>query len=698
MMADQSAPALVPDKDVIRADLQWMTRRWSELGQPAWFEVRALAEGTQPQTFKFRADWIEDAVETIADMNTRQRNVYITRNPLKADFTGSATDDDVAAAFYLWADCDDAAAAQRAREFDGPKWTAAVITGKTPSTRVHCYWELEQPITDLNAWRNLQQRIAARLGSDAVVVNPSRIMRVAGTISWPDKRKAGKGYVPEIVQMKADFTKRACVTPDSIGAFLPDNVVSLPLSQMAAPQGLRIDTGSEFAPPLDRERLAVQALQGQEWHNAVIRLVASYVAKGLSDTEIHALTQPLTLSGYTGDQTAREVQTAIDGARRKGWTPEPDYARPEALSAPTATPASHFDAPPKDLRLEWFDDIAPALTDAYLIKNVLSQSAMSVVYGASNSGKSFFAMDLAFHLSTATPWRGRRVVKSAVLYLAAEGGKGVANRVAALRQETGVIEVPFAVRRGGMDLLKDQADLQAVCDMAGEVAAKCPGLPLIIIIDTLSRIMAGGDENNAADMTALIRNIDAIREMTGAHIMLIHHSGKDAARGARGHSSLRAATDTEMEVQNEDGVRAALVTKQREYQGGETFAFTLKTVTLGHDQDGDSVSSCVVECAENEDFTKARKKLTKNQKALVECFDQMIADGLGKPNHGGPTMPDPGRFMMVNYDDFRKLAEGKLTAKNTRDAFLSAFDALNGQNGLFCLASGFVWRTDRAIK
>lgn len=691
MMTDAAAPALVPDKDAIRADLEWMTRRWSELDQPAWFEVRALLEGAQPQTFKFRADWINDAVETIADMNARQRNVYVTRNPLRDGFTGSATDADVIAAFALWADCDDAAAAQAARDFDGPKWTAAVITGKTPSTRVHCYWELQDPITDLGAWRNMQERIAARLGSDRTVVNPSRIMRVAGTVSWPAPRKAAKGYIPEVVQMKADFSTRSPVTPDSIGVFLPDNVFSLPLSQMAAHResGFHIEAEPQHHDANHFVDILRRARTDGEKHGGVRDLAAHLAGSGVKQSMAEAIIRE---ACPVWDANVEEL---IRSAYVK-FAPVGDYAKPEALSL--SVTEQSFDAPPKNLKIEWFDDIQPALTDAYLIKNVLSQSAMSVLYGASNSGKSFFAMDLAFSLSTATPWRGRRVIKSAVLYLAAEGGKGVANRIAALKKESGVVDVPFALRRGGMDLLKAQADLQAVCDMAAEVAAKRPGLPLIIIIDTLSRIMAGGDENNAADMTALIRNLDAIREMTGAHIMLIHHSGKDTARGARGHSSLRAATDTEMEVQNEDGMRAAIVTKQREYPGGETFAFTLKTVTLGTDQDGDEVSSCVVECAENEEFTKARKKLTKNQKALVDCFDQMIADGVGKPNHGGPTMPDPGRFMMVSYDDFRKLAEGKLTAKNTRDAFLSAFDALNGQNGLFCLASGFVWRTDRPIK
>jgi hypothetical protein len=326
---------------------------------------------------------------------------------------------------------------------------------------------------------------------------------------------------------------------------------------------------------------------------------------------------------------------------------------------------------------------------------------MSVIYGPSNSGKTFWTIDLAYHIAIGAPWRGRRVAQASVLYLAAEGGRGVINRVAALKQAHGVLDVPMAVKRAGLDLLHAQADLQHIVDLSAEVRAKLPDAPHMIVIDTLSRVMAGGDENSAADMTALIRNIDAIRATTGAHIALVHHTGKDTARGARGHSSLRAATDTEIEVANEDDNRAAMVTKQRDHQGGETFAFALKSVHLGHDQDGDEVTSCIIEAVDAEDFKAAvtqKKGLGGNQKILAEAFDQMIAEGAGKPNPGGVGMPEPGRFWTVPMDDFRAVAMGKMAATNKRGAFLDAWKALTDGRGLFCAASDLVWRTDRKVR
>lgn len=687
----------LPDPSEIRRDLLFMTAGWDQLPEPVMFEIRAFKESAQPQTARFAPDWMDEAVEWCEGMNGLGFNIYAVRNPIRASVTGSASDTDIVAAFYLWADCDDPAAADNVQRFDGPRCTAAVRTGTIPATRVHIYWRLEEPCFDLAAWREMQCTIAAHFGSDKTVVNPSRIMRVAGTVAYPATHKRERGYIKELTTLRTEYPdERAPVTLDQMARVFS---ARQPATAPTAGKAFEIDA----AAPLDRERTRIKALSGQEWHNSVVKLVGSYVAKGLSDGEIHGLTDPLTLAGYTVDQTRREVQAAIDGARRKGWTPEPQYADPDAIKPPAqaATTAPDFDAPKRASDLEWFDDIEAALADTYIVKGVLGAGAMSVIYGPSNSGKTFFALDLAFSIAIGAPWNGRRVRQCAVLYLAAEGGRGIVNRIAALRQEHGVCDVPLALKRAGLDLLHAQADLQHVVDLMAEVAARKPDLPLLIVIDTLSRIMAGGDENSAADMTALIRNVDAIREATGAHMMLVHHTGKDAARGARGHSSLRAATDTEIEVANEDGARAAMVTKQRDYQGGETFAFTLKSVSLGFDQDADEVTSCVVEAADANEFAAARqakKGLGGNQQKLLDTFDQLVSDGLCRPNPGGVGMPEPGRFMAVGLDDLRTAFMGKLAVTNKRGAFLDAFNALTEDRGVLCAASEMVWRTDRPVR
>lgn len=392
----------------------------------------------------------------------------------------------------------------------------------------------------------------------------------------------------------------------------------------------------------------------------------------------------------------RRLEPSATYSEERTFSGAKQYADPtQALAAEPAETAKTGAA------IEWFRDIAPALTDSYIVKSFIGADTMSVIYGPSNSGKTFFTLDLAFHIAAGLPWRGRRVNRAGVLYLAAEGGKGVANRIAALKIEKGTGDIPLALRRAGLDLLKQEADLQIVFNLANEVKAASGGGRILIVIDTLSRVMAGGDENSAADMTALIRNIDAIREATNSHIMLVHHSGKDVARGARGHSSLRAATDTEIEVQNEDGSRAAIVTKQRDYQGGETFAFDLKPVLLGVDQDGDEVSSCVIEATDSEEFKAARKAAKgrgKNQQIIMDTFDQMVSEGMATGNPGGVGMPESGQFWAVNTNELRRIAQGKMTGDNTAKLFRQAWDALTASDGLFVTGDNLAWRIDRRKK
>jgi RecA-family ATPase len=283
----------------------------------------------------------------------------------------------------------------------------------------------------------------------------------------------------------------------------------------------------------------------------------------------------------------------------------------------------HTNVEAKASEIEWFDDIAPVLALPYLIKGLLDRGTMSVLYGPSNSGKTFFAMDLAYHVAVGQEWRDRRIVPGAVLYLAAEGGNGAANRIAGLRQHFGAKGVPLALRRAGLDLLDPNADTEHVITIASDISARQP--IVLIVIDTLSRVLAGGDENGPVDMTAFVKNVDRIRHATGAHVLVVHHTGKDTAKGARGHSSLRAATDTEIEIsEGEAGIRLAATTKQRDYAGGENFHFSLETIELGQDQDGDAVNTCIVtatERPESDDFTPSMQTCRAMQKDIEEGWD-----------------------------------------------------------------------------
>jgi hypothetical protein len=330
------------------------------------------------------------------------------------------------------------------------------------------------------------------------------------------------------------------------------------------------------------------------------------------------------------------------------WQAETDYqpAAPAPRSAEQPKPAQQ--PQPRILPVVMFSDAQPKLDANDFVEGVLSCGAMSVVYGESNSGKTFFALDMALHVAAGMQWRDREVDQGVVLYLALEGSAAILNRVAAFKiaNDMGDHVLPFAIAPVAVNLLDPEADAAAVIDTIKAVAAKMESAPMLVIVDTLARAIAGGNENASEDMGALVRNGDLIREATGAHLMWIHHSGKDQAKGARGHSSLRAATDTEIEVVAVSTSRTASVTKQRDMECTGTFTFSLKVIELGNNTRGKAVTSCVVEAGEGDTpgGVPLRRRLKGHQQRALEVLADLIAHSgrTGDPGvpHGLSSVPD----------------------------------------------------------
>jgi len=277
----------------------------------------------------------------------------------------------------------------------------------------------------------------------------------------------------------------------------------------------------------------------------------------------------------------------------------------------------------RDIPIIYWGNIKANLDAADFVEGLLLDKAMSVIYGQSNSGKTFFAADLALHVAAGMPWRGREVEQGAVIWLAMEGSHGIFNRIEAWRREQGMEDatIPFAVVPVALDLLDPMGDTDGLI-AAIKVAAKTLEIPVrLVVVDTLSRAIAGGNENSPEDMGALVSNGTRIQQELETHVCWIHHSGKDEAKGARGHSLLRAATDTEIEIIADGPARGARVTKQREMDASGDFAFTLRVVELGINRRGKPVTSCVVDHAEG---AVVRPKGTHLEGHKKRAFDLLI--------------------------------------------------------------------------
>jgi hypothetical protein len=99
--------------------------------------------------------------------------------------------------------------------------------------------------------------------------------------------------------------------------------------------------------------------------------------------------------------------------------------------------------------------------------------------------------------------------------------------------------------------------------------------------------------------------------------MIIHHNGKDAAKGARGWSGIRAHIDTEIEVTEKEGTRSVTVTKQRELPGkGETIYFKLEIIEMGTTKFGGAATTCVAVSDDDAAAATPHKKPTKHDENM----------------------------------------------------------------------------------
>ncbi len=352
------------------------------------------------------------------------------------------------------------------------------------------------------------------------------------------------------------------------------------------------------------------------------------------------------------------------------------------------------DVPPR-LPLRYFEDIEPHLGGGGMIAGVLERHGLSLIYGETGSRKTFLALDMGFAIARGEAWFGRAVTPSPVIYLAAEAGKSFANRVCAYRLHHGLEDArtPFAMIETPVDLRDPAGDTATVIERIKEAAARFETPVALIVVDTLSRAMNGGDENAPTDMGQLVANLDRIRAKTGAHVLCVHHSGKDQSRGARGHSLLRAAVDTEIEVtaSEDSSFSTATIRKQRELPTEGEFSFGLEVVEIATGRDGAPLTSCVVSPLAASPAGSKRKTLSPTNQRALNVLHNAVAEH-GEPAPEAIHYPSGARVISVETWRDALFKSGILDkdARNPREPFRRARGALV-DGGYMAEWDGKVW-------
>jgi len=578
-----------PDTSDIREHLITLFSRVQEEYPGGLIEMhRCRDEKWNNAYFDATLDGIGHAAQWAVDYNAAGENIYVGVNPRNPDtFPGGfAKDTDIDVSFFHFADLDSEESVAIARQGMPVINTMGVTTGTKPHKRVHLYWELENPTGNLKAWTDTQSGIANYFKGDRVI-DPRRIMRLAGTINYPSGKKYEKGYRVEPVTIKTFTDERdpttalhmhntfAKVSPQ------PSSSAPSPISgQVAA-----TPSGGLNLPGVgggtNTKQVMEDIMAGKEWHNNVIRIVAHWIDRGWTDTEIMLACRSFTLPGYQHQDTDREVKTAIDGAREK-WgvanpaqhsVGDPDDAPQSARTKLTAGSIENFN--PRNLKpRDW------------LVKGRFIRGKMTMTVAPGAVGKSSLSIQEAIAIAAGLDFGGREtMIKGRVwIYNNEDDEQEILRRLTAACKEMDVdiedvktrIRInsgerrPFCIAKDMPDgTVEIQLDKE---EMIEEIDRHSIDL---VVLDPLIELHRVNENSNDA-MAQVAGAFRSIAQRTNCAIHIVHHTRKppsgdsqsmagnaDTARGAGAVVNSSRITETLYTMSKKDADQYGVDPKER---------------------------------------------------------------------------------------------------------------------------------------
>ncbi|MEC7369604.1 MAG: AAA family ATPase [Pseudomonadota bacterium] len=300
-----------------------------------------------------------------------------------------------------------------------------------------------------------------------------------------------------------------------------------------------------------------------QWHNIVRDWTAAAINRGDSEQTIIDVAPLLTLKGFTLEQTNRELKTFIDGAISKGYAPEKSTADDSTF------------------KLKNYNQLMELEDPTFIVEDLLVDNSFAMIFGPTGSFKSTVMLDMCVCIQHGLSWQGKNTQKTNVAIFSHEDGSEFKKRfLAAVSCYS--IQDPVIYWDSQVPNLLNQKLLDHYIE---ELRVHEIGL---LVIDTFAYAVAGAEENSSKDMGIAIDSIRQLRDAINGTILIIHHSGKNIERGARGSSSIKAAADTEIKIEAEEYEIAVSATKQRHCALGNPFY--LKAVVV----DVENSTACVI--------------------------------------------------------------------------------------------------------
>jgi hypothetical protein len=317
----------------------------------------------------------------------------------------------------------------------------------------------------------------------------------------------------------------------------------------------------------------------------------------------------------------------------------------------------------------------------YLVKGLLANTGLAVIWGPPKCGKSFWAADLGMHIALGRDYRGHRVQQATVVYVALEGRHGFPARVEAFRRHHGVDSAPFYLLTTSLDLVAEFSKLIAAVKAQLE-----KNLPGALFLDTLNRSLVGS-ESKDEDMARFLAAAESVALELGCAVVIVHHCGIDATR-PRGHTSLSGAVESQLKVERGNtGEVIVTVELAKDFAEGTEIVSRLEPVELGTDADGDPITSLVVLPVDGPIQRRAvTRKLTPRQQLALAALDECAASG---GTSAPPSLQLSARTVVVE-ELYRKSVLDR-DAKSPREEFKRVRNSLQAR-GLIGIRDELVWK------
>jgi hypothetical protein len=474
-----------------------------------------------------------------------------------------------------------------------------IITETSPG-RYGAYWLIADAPLDAKKFKETQQRLARYLESDSSICDLPRLMRLPG---FPhQKEPSSNPFMTRIVSLAA-----ADAYPDQeFQRALPNYITRSAMRDEAAHMqghvGSRTRTATAPATPLDGASAGkppvdlAKGYEEGERNTECARVAGSLLGKGRSEEE--ALAECLKWNELNDPPMDEEEVRGVVHSIAKSERRKREGQRQETQQ------------PHEDYEFKWDGDV-PAAPAKMLIKKLIPATGIGFIGGQPSAGKTFITLKLAVALASSAAFFDYPIKERVgVLYITGEGVEDFPNRIAATKSDAGIKEaIPFVWTSYMPDIQTNEGRTAFTTELRSlkEEMQRRFNIRLgAIIIDTVGAFFVIKDENSNAEINRICQIVRRIGNDIGCLMLLVHHFGKNPETGLRGAQAWNGSSDVTIAVlaniNQLTGViseRSLSLVKTRAGAQGPLLAFTLETIRLGVDEDGDEIRTCVAKIDTN---------------------------------------------------------------------------------------------------